>query len=139
MGLSGEDRRAIEELFETIEHPVTVQLDLGPSESSVTLLAGGGRELDPAETTRALLEEVCALSPLVELRVAEHGERGPFPRTRVGDRLAYLGTPWGYELTSLVHGIAAAGRETSSLEPPSLEALARIDRDVALEVFVAPT
>ena len=139
MGLGDGDREGIAALLDTIEHPVPVRLDLGPSESRVTLLAGGGRDLDPSETTRGLLEEVCALSELVSLEVREHAERGPYPRIGIGPRVAYIGTPWGYEITSVAHGIAAAGRSASALGAESLAALARIERDVALDVYVTPT
>lgn len=139
MVLGDADRRGIAALLDTLEHPVTVRLDLGASESNVTLLAGGGREVDPSETTRALVEELCGLSELVSLEVHEHPGRGPYPRTTVGARIAFVGTPWGYEITSLAHGIAAAGSATSGLGAGSLAALARIERDVALDVFVTPT
>ncbi|MBM3677138.1 MAG: hypothetical protein FJW96_04545 [Actinobacteria bacterium] len=139
MSLSSSDREAIRELLAGLEHDVPVRLDLGPSESPVTLLAGGGRELEPGETTRAVVEEICGLAGRVQLEVVEHAAPGPYPRTGIGERIAFLGTPWGYELTSLVHGIAETGRSGSSLAPASLEALACLDRDVLLEVYVTPT
>lgn len=139
MVLGDADRRGIAALLDSLEEPVTVRLDLGASESNVTLVAGGGREVDPSETTRALLEELCALSGLVRLEVHEHPGRGQYPRTTVGERVAFVGTPWGYEITSLAHGIAAAGRTASGLGAGSLATLARIERDVALEVWVTPT
>ncbi|TMM13199.1 MAG: hypothetical protein E6F98_06740 [Actinobacteria bacterium] len=51
----------------------------------------------------------------------------------------YDGLPWGYELGSLIGGVIEAGRRESSLRPESLEALAQLDRDLAVDVFVTPT
>ena len=51
----------------------------------------------------------------------------------------YEGLPWGYELSSLVGAIREAGRRESSLRPDSLAALAELDRDLRVDVFVTPT
>ena len=51
----------------------------------------------------------------------------------------YYGLPWGYELASLIGGVIEAGRSTPSLKPESLERLAVLDRDLAIDVFVTPT
>jgi len=40
----------------------------------------------------------------------------------------YYGTPWGYELTSVVGAVLEAGKPQSSLTAASLEALATIER-----------
>ena len=51
----------------------------------------------------------------------------------------YYGLPFGYELGSLIGAILEAGRDTSSLTPETLERLARLERDVTIDVFVTPT
>jgi len=51
----------------------------------------------------------------------------------------YDGLPWGYELGSLIGGVLDAGRAEPALRPESLEALAALDRELALDVFVTPT
>ena len=51
----------------------------------------------------------------------------------------YDGLPWGYELASLIGAIVEAGKRTSSLGEHSLERLAALDRDLAIDVFVTPT
>ena len=104
----------------------------------MTVIAGG-REIDFGAETQALLEQVAGLSDRVGLTVTETSERGRWPKTTVGGRLAYHGLPWGYELTTLVGAIAEAGRTTSSLSEASLAALGGLERDVALEVYVTPT
>jgi alkyl hydroperoxide reductase subunit AhpF len=75
----------------------------------------------------------------VSLTVTEHTDPGPWPRTTIAPRLAYLGMPVGYELTTLVHAIAEAGRASPSLSASSLERLAALERDVEIDVFVTPT
>ena len=54
-------------------------------------------------------------------------------------RLVYHGLPWGNEPATLVYAVAEAGREQSSLSEASRAALAELERDVSLEVFVTPT
>ena len=53
--------------------------------------------------------------------------------------LRYYGLPWGYELGSLIGAVIEAGRAESSLRPESLERLAGLERDLAIDVFVTPT
>jgi alkyl hydroperoxide reductase subunit AhpF len=138
MELGEPERDAIRELLAGLEREVPVLLEFGPEEAPVAVLLGG-RELDFGAETRSLLEHVASLSDAVRLTVADVEERGPWPRTTIAGKLVYHGLPWGYELATLVHGIAEAGRGESTLSMPSLAALARLEHDVALEVFVTPT
>jgi alkyl hydroperoxide reductase subunit F len=132
------ERAAVRSLFERLEREVPLVLELGPEESPVSVLAGG-RELDFGAETRSLLEQIAALSDRVGLTVHETDEPGRWPRTTIADRLVYHGLPWGYELATLVYAVAEAGREESSLSEASLAALAGLEREVSLEVFVTPT
>jgi len=138
MELREADREAIRELLDGLERDVPVLLELGPEETPVSVLLGG-RELDFGAETRSLLEQVASLSDSVQLTLSEVEERGPWPRTTIAGRLVYHGLPWGYELATLVHGIAETGREQIALSEASLAALAGLEHDVALEVFVTPT
>jgi alkyl hydroperoxide reductase subunit AhpF len=104
----------------------------------VTVVAGGA-EIDFGAETRSLLEQIAALSDRVVLTVTEVEERGRWPRITIGGRLVYHGLPWGYELTTLVGAIVAAGRGGSTLSEESLQAIADLEQDVALEVYVTPT
>jgi alkyl hydroperoxide reductase subunit AhpF len=138
MELREADREAIRGLLDGLERDVPVLLELGPEETPVSVLLGG-RELDFGAETRSLLEQLASLSDNVQLTISEVEERGPWPRTTIAGRLVYQGLPWGYELATLVHGIAEAGREKIALSEASLAALAGLEHDVALEVFVTPT
>jgi alkyl hydroperoxide reductase subunit AhpF len=128
----------VRELFAGIERDVELVLELGPSSEAVTVI-GGRRELDPGEETRRLVQELVALSGHVRARIVEQHEPGRYPTLAIGDGLRYHGLPWGYELSSLVYGIAEAGRGEPELTEVTLEALGRLDRDVELEVYVTPT
>jgi alkyl hydroperoxide reductase subunit F len=136
-----EDEERIRERFAALERPVVLVVALGPEE---TPLAGHADVDFGAETVR-IVEELCTLSDRVTCRV-EHEPPGleRFPAVLIcpeGDDagLRYDGLPWGHELGSLVGAVLEAGRAESSLRPESLEALAGLDRDLTIDVFVTPT
>jgi alkyl hydroperoxide reductase subunit AhpF len=137
-GLGEHERESIRAVFEGLDHHVPLLLELGPEESPVTVLAGS-REIDFGAETQALLEQLAELSDRLTLTVTEVEEKGSWPRTTVGERLVYRGLPWGFELTTIVGAIAEAGRSTSSLSEASHVALAALEHDVDLEVYVTPT
>jgi alkyl hydroperoxide reductase subunit AhpF len=137
--LGDRERTALEEVFAGLQHDVPVRLELGPVETPVALLAAGGRELDACAETRTLVEEVAGLSPRIHLEVVERDEPGLYPALTLGEGLVYLGLPWGYELATLVHGIAAAGGGAAPLKERSLDRLAGLEHDVAIDVYVTPT
>jgi alkyl hydroperoxide reductase subunit AhpF len=136
--LGEREREAVRELFAGIEQDVELALELGPSSEAVTVI-GGRRELEPGEQTTRLVHELVELSDRVRVRVVEHDEPGRYPTLAIGDGLRYHGLPWGYELSSLVYGIADAGRTERELAEATREALGRLERDVELEVYVTPT
>ena len=138
MELGEHEREAIRGFLAQLERPVEVELVLGPEETPVTVIAGA-TEIDFGAETRALLEQVAELSDRVSLTVVDVEERGSWPRITVGGRLVYRGLPWGYELTTLVGAIVEAGRPVSVLSEESQRAVADLERDVALEIYVTPT
>ena len=136
--LGEHERTAIREVFTDLEKNVPILLELGPEQEPVTVLAGG-REIDFGDETKTLLEQLAELSDRIDLTVTETDLPGQWPKTTVAGALVYRGLPWGYELTAIVGAIVEAGRTASSLTPASLETLASLERDVALEVYVTPT
>jgi len=136
--LGEHERAAIREAFADLEKDVPIRLELGPEEAPVTVLAGG-REIDFGDETRLLLEQLAQLSDRIDLTVIETETPGRWPKTTVADGLVYHGLPWGYELTTIVGALVEAGRSAPSLSPSSLETLASLEQDVALEVYVTPT
>lgn len=132
------DERAIRHALGDLERDVPVALRLGDGEHAVTVLAGG-RELDVGAEARNVVEAVAALSDRVVLTIEEDGPGELLPATRIGDGLVYHGVPWGFELTALVGAIVECGRLQPTLSAASRAALATLERDVSLEVFVTPT
>jgi len=131
----------LRELFDAMERPVELVVALGPEETPLP----GARDVDFGAETVRIVEATAALSERVTSRIEERPDGVTlFPAVLVlpegEDRgLRYYGTPYGYELASLVGAVLEAGRLVPSLTPESLERLAALDRDLAIDVFVTPT
>ena len=129
------------ELLGGLERHVELLVALGPEETPLA----GARDIDFAAETVRLCEELGALAEGVSVRVEEQPpgfDRFPAVSVRPEGRDAgvrYDGLPWGYELSSLVGAVREAGRRETSLRPESVQALAGLDRDVRVDVFVTPT
>ena len=129
------------ELLGGLERDVELLVALGPEETPLP----GARDIDFAAETVRVCEEIAALADGVSVRVEEKPpgfERFPAVSVRPEGRDAgvrYDGLPWGYELSSLIGAIREAGRTETSLRPESVEALASLERDVRVDVFVTPT
>ncbi len=129
------------ELLDALERPVELLVAHGPEETPLP----GARDIDFGAETERIVEGLASLSEHVTYRVED---RPPgvamFPAVLVLPEgkdvgLRYYGLPWGYELSSLLGAVLEAGRRTSSLSPESLERLAGLDRELAIDVFVTPT
>src|SRR6476469_2576268 len=116
-----EQGRAAADLLLDLDRPVELALVLGPYATTTIV---GARELDPEQETRRILDGIAALSPLVT--VTEHGEGAfgadRYPATVIlvdgaDTGIRFYGTPWGYELASLVGAVREVGRDGSSLAP----------------------
>jgi glutaredoxin-like protein len=139
--LGAEEETKVREWFAALERPVELFVALGPEE---TPSAGSGDVDFGAELVR-VCEALAELGDGVTCRVEEEpADFFRFPAVSIrrdghDAGVRYDGLPWGYELASLVGGIVEAGREEPRLRPDSLAALAELDRDLALDVFVTPT
>jgi alkyl hydroperoxide reductase subunit AhpF len=104
------------------------------------------------QEARQLAEELSAISPGITLEVLDFvadGERAKasgvdkIPALIVsGDEdygLRFFGVPAGYEFTSLVEAVKAAGSEGPVVSPESLAALEGLATPVDIQVFVTPT
>ena len=137
-----EDEARVRELFAELERPVELLVAHGPEE---TPLPGAAQEVDFGAQTERVVRELAELSPSVSVRVEDSPagfDRYPavavLPEGRdLGVR--YYGLPWGYELGSLIGAVLEAGRSESSLRPESLERLAALEHELAIDVFVTPT
>jgi alkyl hydroperoxide reductase subunit AhpF len=133
-----EEEPRVRELFDALGRPVELAVALGPEETPIT----GAREIDFGAETVRVVEALTALSDKLTYRVESEAARYPAISIRpAGEEVGvhYYGLPWGYELGSLIGGIREAGRTESSLAADSLEQLATLDRDLAIDVFVTPT
>jgi alkyl hydroperoxide reductase subunit AhpF len=137
-----EDEARVRELFSELERPVELLVAHGPEE---TPLPGAAQDIDFGEQTERVVRGLAELSELVTLRVEEEPpgfDRYPAVSVQPEGRDAgvrYYGLPWGYELGSLIGAVLEAGRTESSLKPESLERLAALDTELAIDVFVTPT
>ena len=136
-----EDEERVRELFAELERPVELLVAVGPEETPLP----GARDVDFAAETERIVGGFAELSERVWFRVEEQPDGyerfpavGVLPEGRDAG-VRYYGLPWGYELGSLIGAVLEAGRSESSLKPESLERLATLDRDVAIDVFVTPT
>lgn len=136
-----DDEERVRELFAALERPVELLVAHGPEETPQV----GARDIDFAAETERVVREVAELSKLLSVRVENEPpgfERYPavgvLPEGRDAG-VRYYGLPWGYELGSLIGAVLEAGRAESSLSAETLERLAALDRDVAIDVFVTPT
>jgi alkyl hydroperoxide reductase subunit AhpF len=136
-----EDEAQVRDLLDALERPVELLVALGPEETPLP----GARDVDFGAETQRVVSGLAELSERVTYRVEEQPDGFErFPAIAVlpeGDDvgLRYYGLPWGYELGSLIGAVVEAGRRESSLRPESLERLADLERDLAIDVFVTPT
>lgn len=115
-------------------------------------LALPGQDCETCEATQQLLEELASLDPRIHVRVrsivtdAEEARAAGIegvPAILIGEdgqaRARYYGIPAGLEFAVLVEDIIAASRGDSGLKPETRKALAALERDVHIRVFVTPT
>jgi alkyl hydroperoxide reductase subunit AhpF len=131
----------VRELLDALDRPVELLVAHGPEETPLP----GARDIDFGAETQQIVEGIAALSDRVTYRVEEEPPGfDRYPAVAVlpdGEDVGvrYYGLPWGYELASLIGAVLEAGKIESSLAPESLERLAALDRDLAIDVFVTPT
>ncbi len=139
--LRAEEETKVREWFAGLERPVELFVALGPEETP----SGGTRDVDFGEEMVRLCEALAELGDRVTSRVEDEPAGFPrFPSVSIrpdGEDagLRYDGLPWGYELGSLVGAVVEAGRSEPTLRPESRAALADLDRDLSVDVFVTPT
>lgn len=123
--LSDEDRKAIQQHFSTMEKPVYITLTHpsdGPGDSG------------------AILKELAGLSNLINLEINPSTEETP-PVITIGDhgRVQFLGTPSGYEFSTLLTAIIDAGRTGTKLSQKTTAFLDALSQELDIMVFVTPT
>ena len=56
-----------------------------------------------------------------------------------GERARFFGIPAGYEFTTLLEDILDVGGAAPPLERKTIDALAQLEEDIHIQVFVTPT
>lgn len=148
--ISSADQEYIRGFFaEKLTGDVTLELF---TQAKSAIYVPGREECQYCEETKQLLEEVAALTERVTLVVHDvkqepdvMAERGVqhvptilFQGANKGT-LRYLGIPAGNEFRNLIDGIVEVGSGESGLSEATRQALAELDQDVYLRVFVTPT
>jgi len=136
-----EEEARVRGLLAALERPVELLVARGPEEMPLP----GARDIDFGAETERIVRELSELSERLSFRVEDEPpgfERYPAVAVLPAGEdvgIRYYGLPWGYELGSLIGGVLEAGKLESTLQPESLERLAALNRDLAIDVFVTPT
>jgi|WetSurMetagenome_2_1015567.scaffolds.fasta_scaffold750870_2 alkyl hydroperoxide reductase subunit AhpF len=135
----------IREVFQGLAQPVAV------------LFFGQQTDCEYCTETRQLLEEVCALSPLLHLEVHDreqdtalaqqyHVDKTPLTILAAKDGVVitdfdirFAGIPMGSEFTSLINSLIMVSRRDSGLQQATRDFLKTLTAPVSLQVFVTPT
>jgi glutaredoxin-like protein len=132
-----------------LEGPVTLDLFIEPRSA---ILVPGRPECEFCEETRALLEDVAALSDQITLKIHDVRTESDLARDMGVSRVPtlvfsgaargvvrYLGIPAGLEFGTLLEDLAAVSRGTTTLGSDSRTKLATLGKPVHVQVFVTPT
>jgi|SRR5579884_1369715 len=112
-----------------------------------------GQECETCRSTRELVEEVVALAPdKLHLQVKDFIRDKELARQMGVERIPavvlegaaegkvrFYGIPAGYEFSTLIQSLIDVSTGSPELEDATTEALARITRDLHIQVFVTPT
>jgi len=112
-----------------------------------------GHECETCKDTRALLEEVAALSDKIKLEVHDFVAESQLAQEYAIDRIPalvitadsvkgrirYFGLPSGYEFSVLLGSLLDASQGKSELSDASVETLGSVEKNLHIQVFVTPT
>lgn len=147
--ISQQDQQTLRALFEQeLQNDVTITYFT--QRESVLIVPG--QECDYCKETRELLEEVTALSEKLHLNVKDfvrdEQEAQQLGITRIPafvlqgnakGAVRFFGIPAGYEFSSLIEDLLDVSKGTTDLSDKTREALANVDQDLHVQVFVTPT
>ena len=148
--ISPKDQQSLQELFtKELQNDVTVTYF---TQRESALIVPGQEDCAYCEDTRELLEEVTGLSEKLHLDVKEFArdeqEAQDLGITRVPafilsgqakGKVRYFGIPAGYEFSTLIESLVDVSRGTTGLSEKTRTALAGVDQDLHIQVFVTPT
>ena len=145
--LSVENQNEIKQMFSELADDVQLQF-FTQRESPIIM---PGTDCPTCSDTRALLEEVVALSDKVHLEVHEVSGNGDpehniqripalvMSAEGVQGKVRYFGLPSGYEFSVLLGSILDVSKAQADLSDETMEVLNSLDKDLQIQVFVTPT
>lgn len=135
----------VQEVFSNLKNPIEIALFVDDENCQY------------CSETRQLLEEVSAISDLIELKVYDLKENtaeakdygvdaapvflllGKDGEKVINYGVRFMGIPSGHEFTSLINDILTVSLQDSGLSPETREFLAANTTPIHLQVFVTPT
>ena len=147
--LSAENQSEIKKIFADLSGDVRL---LFFTQRDLPLIIPG-QDCPTCKDTRALLEEVVALSDKLHLEIhevapdseiaREHGiDRVPalvMMADGVKGKVRYFGLPSGYEFSVLLGSLVDVSKAEADLTEDTIEVLNALDKDLHFQVFVTPT
>jgi alkyl hydroperoxide reductase subunit AhpF len=139
--ISDSDQQFVRDHFaEKLTGPVKLTLHTRPR---ARFYVPGREDCMYCEETQQLLEEVAALSEHITLDVRQAGDDELVPRIEYAGlnkgTLRFFGIPAGNEFRNLIDTIVEVGNGEAHLAPETSAALAQLDEDLHIKVFVTPT
>ncbi len=148
--ISPQDQETLQKMFaEDLQNDVTITYF---TQRESALFIPGQEKCEYCKETGELLEEVTSLSEKLHLDVkdiaADKQEAQDLGITRVPalvlsgqakGKVRYFGIPAGYEFSTLVESLLDVSRGTTELSENTRTALAEVDSDLHIQVFVTPT
>ena len=147
--ISPEDRQTLQTLFMK-ELQDDVNITYFTQRESVLIIPG--QECTYCKDTRELLEELAGISEKLHVTVKDfvrdEQEAQNLGITRIPafilqghtkGAVRYFGVPAGYEFSTLIEDLIDVSKGTTNLSEKTRQALATIDQDVYIQVFVTPT
>jgi len=147
--ISPEDRQTLQTLFaQKLQDDVNITYFT--QRESVLIVPG--QECATCRETRELLEELTSSSDKLHLTVKDfvrdEQEAQALGITRIPafilqghtkGAVRYFGIPAGYEFSTLIEDLIDVSKGTTDLSNKTREALAGVDQDLHIQVFVTPT
>ncbi len=147
--ISPEDRQTLQTLFAK-ELQDDVNITYFTQRESVLIVPG--QECAYCKDTRELLEELAGISEKLHVTVKDfvHDEQEAqnmgitripafVVQSHTKGTVRYFGVPAGYEFSTLIEDLIDVSKGTTNLSEKTRQALATIDQDVHIQVFVTPT
>jgi glutaredoxin-like protein len=148
--ISPQDQETLQKMFtEELQNDVTITYF---TRHESALFIPGQEKCEYCKETGDLLEEVTSLSEKLHLDVKDIAvnkqEAQDLGITRVPafvlsgqakGKVRYFGIPAGYEFSTLVESLLDVSKGTTELSEKTRTALADVDSDLHIQVFVTPT